>query len=189
MKAKLFLFYFQTTGFGGLPDVTEHSNIRRTTLSRQNSLSMSSELTDISTLQKSKKSIKSSNRNSSSSTVSCRSINQKSNRKFCIFSFTLIATAILIIVASLGIYHFLFLTPSRNSHEERLKIVRKILKEVPLIDGHNDFPYNVRTYAHGSLELLELNHNVDHKNIWERPKWSQTDIKRLKEGLVGAQIW
>ncbi|KAI8036797.1 hypothetical protein M5D96_006574, partial [Drosophila gunungcola] len=82
--------------------------------------------------------------------------------------------------------HFL-MAPSRNSHAQRLRIVRRILREVPLVDGHNNYAWNVRKYAHSSLEL-HLSHDVDHKSLWARPAWAQTDMERLKQGLVSVQV-
>uniref|UniRef100_A0A0K8W847 Dipeptidase n=2 Tax=Bactrocera latifrons TaxID=174628 RepID=A0A0K8W847_BACLA len=80
------------------------------------------------------------------------------------------------------------MAPSRNSHAQRLKIVRRILKEVPLVDGHNNFAWNVRKYAQNSLELISMRRDPD-AEAWTRPTWAQTDIERLKQGLVGVQMW
>ncbi|CAD7081199.1 unnamed protein product [Hermetia illucens] len=163
---------YQTTGFGGLPDVTEHSNIRRS-ITRQDSLA-NSESTDAASLQKSKKQIKPA----------------PSKRKYCVFSFSVIVTLMLIAIVAILLYQFLLRTPNRNSHDQRLKIVRKILKDIPLIDGHNNLAWNIRKYSHNSLDILDRTHkDVEEASIWQRPWWSQTDIPRLKEGLVGAQVW
>ena len=91
------------------------------------------------------------------------------------------------IAATLAYQHFL-MAPSRNSHAQRLRIVRRILREVPLVDGHNNYAWNVRKYAHSSLEL-HLSHDLDHKSLWSRPAWAQTDMERLKQGLVSVQVW
>lgn len=56
-------------------------------------------------------------------------------------------------------------------------------------DGHNDLPWNIRRYANNRLEYLNLSEGLDQTAPWSTSKWSQTDFKRLKEGLVGAQFW
>ncbi|XP_017059785.1 uncharacterized protein LOC108100409 isoform X1 [Drosophila ficusphila] len=212
---------YQTTGFGGLPDVTEHSNIRRT-LSRQNSISNSDSGGEIASIQKSKvnfgnplaggvvvggdivgldaKSPTSLNSATGAGAAgkakgkASRKANagadggQKGRRGSWLVALTLVsAICLLAIAATLAYQHFL-MAPSRNSHAQRLRIVRRILREVPLVDGHNNYAWNVRKYAHSSLEL-HLSHDVDHKSLWARPAWAQTDMERLKQGLVSVQVW
>ncbi|XP_033157135.1 putative dipeptidase NECHADRAFT_87110 isoform X2 [Drosophila mauritiana] len=212
---------YQTTGFGGLPDVTEHSNIRRT-LSRQNSISNSDSGGEIASIQKSKVNfgnplaggvvvggdivgLDAKSPTSLGSTTGAgatgkakgkasRKANagpdggQKGRRGSWLVAITLVsAICLLAIAATLAYQHFL-MAPSRNSHAQRLRIVRRILREVPLVDGHNNYAWNVRKYAHSSLEL-HLSHDVDHKSLWARPAWAQTDMERLKQGLVSVQVW
>nr|CAH7713258.1 unnamed protein product [Callosobruchus chinensis] len=59
------------------------------------------------------------------------------------------------------------------------QVVKKLLKDTPLIDGHNDLPWNLRKFVHNRLSGLNLSAS----------KWSHTDIPRLKAGLLGAQFW
>jgi membrane dipeptidase len=61
-----------------------------------------------------------------------------------------------------------------------LEQARAILKEVPLIDGHNDLPWAVRTGFALSL---------DSANIAQPQPRLMTDIPRLKAGMVGGQFW
>ncbi|PNF33642.1 Dipeptidase 1 [Cryptotermes secundus] len=62
-----------------------------------------------------------------------------------------------------------------------------ILKEVPLVDGHNDLPYNLKTLNHNFLK------NFSFEDLKGDPVWNCsscfTDLRRLKEGRVGAQFW
>ncbi|OXA62971.1 Dipeptidase 1 [Folsomia candida] len=66
-------------------------------------------------------------------------------------------------------------------------LVQRLLNETPLIDGHNDLPYNIRKFIHG--QLSDFNFNSDLKNTppWSRSVWSHTDLPRLRRGRVGAQ--
>lgn len=72
--------------------------------------------------------------------------------------------------------------------EERLEIVRKLLKDTPLIDGHNDLPWNLRKFVHNKLFKLNLSAISQHEP-WSKSLWSHTDIPRLRAGQLGAQFW
>ncbi len=64
-----------------------------------------------------------------------------------------------------------------------LAAVRQILREVPLIDGHNDLPWQYRKRTN-DLSAIDLAHDTS--------KLSPpvvTDIPRLRAGGVGAQFW
>jgi membrane dipeptidase len=61
---------------------------------------------------------------------------------------------------------------------------RKILKEVPLIDGHNDAPWQYRKLVKYHLDQLDF---AGDTRLAEDP--GQTDIPRLRQGGVGAQFW
>ncbi|XP_042873983.1 uncharacterized protein LOC122254380 [Penaeus japonicus] len=76
-----------------------------------------------------------------------------------------------------------------QSFEKRLETARKILSEFPLIDGHNDLPWNIRSFIHNQLEKLKLNESLKTVEPWSVSNWSHTDLPRLKEGLVGGQFW
>ncbi|KAJ6646285.1 Dipeptidase 2 [Pseudolycoriella hygida] len=67
-------------------------------------------------------------------------------------------------------------------------IGRMVLDEVPLIDGHNDFPYNLYRIEGNVLQDFEFD-----TDLRQNPKWqvssSHTDLPRLREGKVGGQFW
>jgi len=57
---------------------------------------------------------------------------------------------------------------------------RGLLKQTPLIDGHNDYPWALREKAQRNLEKLDI----------ARPQPTiMTDIARLRAGGVGGQFW
>lgn len=60
---------------------------------------------------------------------------------------------------------------------------RRILKEVPLIDGHNDLPWQIREKFKNHLSQVDL---TDTRKL--DPPF-HTDIPRLKAGMVGGQFW
>jgi membrane dipeptidase len=57
---------------------------------------------------------------------------------------------------------------------------RSLHRQVPLIDGHNDYPWQVRQKAQGDLAKLDI--------LGPQPGL-HTDIPRLRAGGVGAQFW
>ncbi|XP_076053747.1 dipeptidase 1-like [Oratosquilla oratoria] len=76
-----------------------------------------------------------------------------------------------------------------QAFEQRLETARKILSEAPLIDGHNDLPWNIRSFIHNQLEKINLNESLKTVEPWSVSNWSHTDIPRLHEGKVGGQFW
>ena len=62
--------------------------------------------------------------------------------------------------------------------------VDKILKEVPLIDGHNDLPWQYRERVKNQLAKIDLRQD---QSKLEKPL--HTDIPRLRQGRLGAQFW
>ena len=80
-------------------------------------------------------------------------------------------------------------SPVQATDAELLARVERVLAKTPLIDGHNDLPWELRT-REGAVDL-----NVDHTNA-KPPEdaandWVglMTDIPRLRAGHVGAQFW
>ncbi|XP_016963811.1 uncharacterized protein LOC108033751 [Drosophila biarmipes] len=73
--------------------------------------------------------------------------------------------------------------------EERLRVAVQLLDQVPLIDGHNDLPWNIRKFLHNKLN--DFNFDEDLRNVmpWGRSHWSHTDLTRLKKGRISAQFW
>jgi len=69
------------------------------------------------------------------------------------------------------------LVPQADATLER---ARRLLREVPIIDGHNDYPWAVREKAAMDLNRLDM----------RKPQPSiMTDFARLTAGGVGGQFW
>ncbi len=67
--------------------------------------------------------------------------------------------------------------------------VARVLKQTPLIDGHNDLPWELRERFKGQLAALDL--KSDTSGLARAPAQPplMTDILRLRKGMVGAQFW
>ena len=62
--------------------------------------------------------------------------------------------------------------------------VDRIFHDVPLIDGHNDLPWQFRERVQNQLGKLDLRADQSHL---EKPL--HTDVARLRQGGLGAQFW
>jgi membrane dipeptidase len=61
--------------------------------------------------------------------------------------------------------------------------VARVLRATPLIDGHNDWPEALREREGESRWTTNLN------DLSGRPERYNTDIARLRKGMVGGQFW
>jgi membrane dipeptidase len=83
--------------------------------------------------------------------------------------------------------YFLLLTSlmsspvAAQSNDRALERAKKILRSTPLIDGHNDLPWEIR-------ERKEAPRDVGSYDLRTRTP-GHTDLARLAEGQVGAQFW
>ena len=68
-----------------------------------------------------------------------------------------------------------------SAQETLSQRIERILSRVPLIDGHNDLPGQIRDIQtpEGDVGLYDLRQTTS----------GDTDIPRLRQGLVGAQFW
>jgi membrane dipeptidase len=74
--------------------------------------------------------------------------------------------------------------PDRGPDPALVARARKILDRVPLVDGHNDVPWQVRERFGGKLSKLDL--AADTSRLTPP---MHTDIPRLRRGGVGGQFW
>lgn len=69
------------------------------------------------------------------------------------------------------------MTPVSSSLEE----ARELLREFPVVDGHNDLPWALREQVRYDLDARDI--------ATAQNAHLHTDIPRLREGGVGAQYW
>ncbi|CAN7327166.1 dipeptidase [Terrabacter sp. LjRoot27] len=67
-----------------------------------------------------------------------------------------------------------------QGHDDLLTRARELLREHPLVDGHNDLPWEAREQTGYDFEALDISGRLTS---------TQTDLPRLAEGGVGAQFW
>ena len=76
-----------------------------------------------------------------------------------------------------------FAQPAPPTRAESARIDR-ILKRTPLIDGHNDLPWELRERFEGDLTRVDLGGDTS-----KLTPPLHTDIPRLRRGRLGAQFW
>ena len=67
--------------------------------------------------------------------------------------------------------------------------VDRILAATPLIDGHNDLPWELRNRSKGTLASIDLRSDTAKLPVPEGGAPLMTDIPRLRAGHVGGQFW
>src|SRR5262252_5819747 len=97
----------------------------------------------------------------------------------CAMNLSLIILAMALAVASSALAAET--TVPTGSDTARLAEVREILREVPLVDGHNDLPWQFRKRSNDFAGINLLADTSRFKIV--------TDIPRLRAGGVGAQFW
>jgi membrane dipeptidase len=67
--------------------------------------------------------------------------------------------------------------------------VQRVLAQTPLIDGHNDLPWEIRTRFGSDFTRIDLEKPTAGLPAPEGSPGLMTDIGRLKAGGVGGQFW
>ncbi len=95
------------------------------------------------------------------------------------------AWAIALVLAVMATAEALAAEPARRAADPTLvERARKLLDEVPLIDGHNDLPWEYRQRVKNHLDKIDLRGDT---SKLDPPL--HTDIPRLRRGGVGGQFW
>ncbi|XP_021702220.1 uncharacterized protein LOC5580322 isoform X2 [Aedes aegypti] len=102
----------------------------------------------------------------------------------------LAVTSILLIAGAAGVAVPFALKVSAGAPlEERIQVATQLLDTVPLIDGHNDLPWNIRKFLHNQLNEFRFEDDLKLISPWSKSAWSHTDLQRLKRGRISAQFW
>jgi membrane dipeptidase len=67
--------------------------------------------------------------------------------------------------------------------------IERVLAQTPLIDGHNDLPWEIRARFGGDLSKIDLAVSTAALAAPAGEAPLMTDIARLRQGHVGAQFW
>ena len=67
--------------------------------------------------------------------------------------------------------------------------VARVLERTPLIDGHNDLPWEIRTRFGGDFSKIDLTKDTSKLAIHGGDTGLMTDIPRMRAGHMGGQFW
>src|SRR5471030_1685169 len=89
-----------------------------------------------------------------------------------------------------GVICFLLCSPlSGWAAQDYQQRVEHVLLQTPLIDGHNDLPWEIRERFKSDVAALNLKADTAHLPLGVDQAAIMTDIPRLRAGGVGAQFW
>jgi membrane dipeptidase len=89
-------------------------------------------------------------------------------------------TRLTMTAAALGAILSVAMPTGQTQNDPSLDKARRLLRDVPVIDGHNDYPWAVREQAKGDVDALDIR---------RAQPTLMTDLARLASGGVGAQFW
>jgi len=69
----------------------------------------------------------------------------------------------------------------RSGAESPEALVRRVLSTTPLVDGHNDLPWEIRQQEAAPMDVAAYD--------LRRRTPGHTDLGRMREGMIGAQFW
>lgn len=78
---------------------------------------------------------------------------------------------------------------ARADDSALMKRLDKVLAETPLIDGHNDLPWEIRDRFKGKLSAVDLTKDTSKLPAPEGAPPLMTDIPRMHAGHMGGQFW
>ena len=73
------------------------------------------------------------------------------------------------------------LVPAISAQDAALERAKRILRAAPLIDGHNDLPWEIRESETAPRDVAAYDLRTTTRG--------QTDFARMKEGMLGGQFW
>jgi len=79
-----------------------------------------------------------------------------------------------------------FSARAADDYQHRLE---QVLLQTPLIDGHNDLPWEIRDRFKSDFAAIDLRSDTSRLAVGADQTPLMTDIPRLRLGMVGAQFW
>jgi membrane dipeptidase len=88
---------------------------------------------------------------------------------------------------SLGVFSLIAATSwAADDYQHRLE---QVLLRTPLIEGHNDLPWEIRDRFKSDPSALDLKSDTSHLPFPAGAAALMTDIPRMRAGLMGGQFW
>jgi hypothetical protein len=74
------------------------------------------------------------------------------------------------------------------SHDQNYGVLFFFFSLFPYRFRHNDLPWNIRKFLKNQLREFRFGEDLREILPWSTSAWSHTDLHRLKEGMVSAQV-
>ncbi|XP_059476222.1 dipeptidase 1-like [Neocloeon triangulifer] len=102
---------------------------------------------------------------------------------------TIVSVTLICTVTFLIIYTPFYVVQHEPS--DPYAVARRVLKTAPLVDGHNGFPNNLHRILENRIQNTDFRQNLTEDPIWGMKSCPtcHSDIVRLKEGIMGTQLW
>lgn len=98
----------------------------------------------------------------------------------------LMTTLVMTTLASL----LVSIAQAASPSDDRLRArIERVLAATPLIDGHNDLPWEIRSRFHSDLTRIDLSRDTSRLTAPAGSGALMTDIPRMRAGLMGGQFW
>ncbi|XP_044726678.1 dipeptidase 2-like isoform X1 [Chrysoperla carnea] len=78
---------------------------------------------------------------------------------------------------------------SNNNNNNNKRTGRSILDDVPLVDGYNNLAQLLRKCAENNLQLISFDTNLTTHPDWNQKCKTFTDLVRIQQGKLWAQVW
>jgi membrane dipeptidase len=98
-------------------------------------------------------------------------------------------TMMLILASALMVVTGLAVCAADDSSEALRTRIEHVLAATPLIDGHNDLPWEIRVRFKGDLTRIDLSSDTSRLPTPEGTLPLMTDIPRMRKGRMGGQFW
>jgi membrane dipeptidase len=79
--------------------------------------------------------------------------------------------------------------PVLAQNQDYAKRIDRVLARTPLIDGHNDLPWEIRERFNNDVTAVDLSADTAHLPLKPGEAALMTDIPRMRAGRMGAQFW
>ncbi len=88
-----------------------------------------------------------------------------------------------------GLLACLVFAAPASAGEDYAARVHRVLNQTPLIDGHNDLPWEIRDRFKNDLSAVDLHQDTRTLPFPKNGAALMTDLPRLRKGEVGGQFW
>jgi membrane dipeptidase len=93
------------------------------------------------------------------------------------------------VIGVIGVLGLLLCAAAAWGADDYQQRVERVLLQPPLIDGHNDLPWELRDRFKSDLSAIDLKSDTGHLPVHGGETPLMTDIPRLRAGHVGGQFW